>query len=180
MNTGDQARTLMAALDLAPDRAETEKQQLAIECALAEAVHRQKIAGRCPACGRDELFIGAGGALTCTNADCPDPARLHDLLTFKRLSERTAANTGHEVDAAPAAEVTEESDANAARRFAREVLELKETLGEVEGRAEYLEEQAARLVRHLDGSDGFPPAWWLEAADAVYNLRRIATEDDGV
>lgn len=50
------------------------------------------------------------------------------------------------------------------------------------GRADYahlfsdyetLKEQAERLVRHLDGSDGMPAAWWLEAAEAVRRIGHI-------
>jgi hypothetical protein len=36
-----------------------------------------------------------------------------------------------------------------------------------------MSEQVDRLVAHLDGSDGFPAAWWLDAADAVRRLDRM-------
>jgi hypothetical protein len=86
---------------------------------------------------------------------------------------------------------SEESDENAARRMAREVLDLKEKLGDTEARAikaenavdviradynhlfrdyEALKADADVLVRNLDGSDGMAPAWWLVAAGAVQRI----------
>lgn len=80
MSTRDQALALMRQLGLTPDAAETAKQQTAIECSLDEAVHRQRIKGGCPACNRQLLFIGAGGRITCSNAQCPEPAAADDFL----------------------------------------------------------------------------------------------------
>ncbi|MFE2563103.1 hypothetical protein [Streptomyces mirabilis] len=31
------------------------------------------VKGNCPACQRSELFLGSGGYVTCSNADCPEP-----------------------------------------------------------------------------------------------------------
>lgn len=31
------------------------------------------VQGRCPACNRESLFLGAGGHLTCSSLDCPMP-----------------------------------------------------------------------------------------------------------
>ncbi|MFE2485993.1 hypothetical protein ACFXGR_22385 [Streptomyces mirabilis] len=31
------------------------------------------VKGNCPACRRSELFLGSGGYVTCSNADCPEP-----------------------------------------------------------------------------------------------------------
>lgn len=39
-----------------------------------------KVAGRCPACGYPDLFLGSGGWVTCAWAKCPDPTAVSDLL----------------------------------------------------------------------------------------------------
>jgi hypothetical protein len=39
------------------------------------------VAGRCPSCGYDgSLFLGDGGFVTCSRAECPDPGKAADLL----------------------------------------------------------------------------------------------------
>ncbi|MFB7707941.1 hypothetical protein [Streptomyces sp. NPDC056105] len=38
------------------------------------------VAGRCPACQRGGLFLGDGGHVTCSQADCPDPCAADKLL----------------------------------------------------------------------------------------------------
>lgn len=43
--------------------------------------HHPSVAGRCPACGSaGSLFLGSGGYVTCSIADCPDPGKASDLL----------------------------------------------------------------------------------------------------
>jgi hypothetical protein len=39
-----------------------------------------KVQGKCPACQRDALFLGAGGYVTCGNLDCPQPDLASDML----------------------------------------------------------------------------------------------------
>lgn len=36
----------------------------------------EQVKGRCPACGHTTLFVAAGGYLTCSLADCPNPTAL--------------------------------------------------------------------------------------------------------
>jgi hypothetical protein len=38
------------------------------------------VQGRCPACSRSTLILGAGGYVTCSHLDCPSPASASDLL----------------------------------------------------------------------------------------------------
>ncbi|SFD13463.1 DUF6085 family protein [Streptomyces aidingensis] len=38
------------------------------------------VQGRCPACGKPSLFLGAGGHVTCRRLDCPNPSAADDLL----------------------------------------------------------------------------------------------------
>ena len=48
------------------------------------------INNKCPACGWKTLFIGAGGLLTCSNVDCPEPDTEHAwqrLITQSRIDE---------------------------------------------------------------------------------------------
>lgn len=50
-----------------------------------------KIQGFCPACGRDTLFLGSGGYVTCGWIDerepCPDPGAAADLLDAARETQ---------------------------------------------------------------------------------------------
>lgn len=39
-----------------------------------------KIANRCPSCGSQSLFVGAGGWLTCSRLDCRSPGVVTDVL----------------------------------------------------------------------------------------------------
>lgn len=41
---------------------------------------RQKVAGRCPVCNGESLFLGAGGHVTCSRIECPDPCSADELL----------------------------------------------------------------------------------------------------
>jgi hypothetical protein len=38
------------------------------------------VQGRCPACSRTTLILGAGGYLTCAHLDCPNPTAASDTL----------------------------------------------------------------------------------------------------
>ena len=40
-----------------------------------------KVQGRCPSCGRESLFLGSGGYVTCSIIGCADPDAAHDALT---------------------------------------------------------------------------------------------------
>lgn len=39
-----------------------------------------RVQGRCPACNGSSLFLGAGGHVTCSRLDCPDPTKADDML----------------------------------------------------------------------------------------------------
>lgn len=58
-----------------------------------------KIATRCPACGRDTLFIGSGGWLTCSWLQCPNPG-VDGALQQAREDIVRASQLQHEVDEA--------------------------------------------------------------------------------
>ena len=38
------------------------------------------VRGTCPACGCKSLFLGSGGYVTCSIAECPDPGAASDRL----------------------------------------------------------------------------------------------------
>lgn len=38
------------------------------------------VAGECPACGNETLFLGTGGYVTCANLECPKPEAASELL----------------------------------------------------------------------------------------------------
>lgn len=38
------------------------------------------VQGRCPACNGSSLFLGAGGYVTCSRLDCPNPTLADDML----------------------------------------------------------------------------------------------------
>lgn len=38
------------------------------------------VQGRCPACGRESLFLGDGGYVTCSRVDCTEPDAASTLL----------------------------------------------------------------------------------------------------
>lgn len=40
-----------------------------------------KVQGRCPACGRDSLFLGSGGYVTCSIIGCSKPDAATDVLS---------------------------------------------------------------------------------------------------
>ena len=40
----------------------------------------RRIEGRCPMCGKDSLFIAAGGYVTCAFIECPNPTGLSDII----------------------------------------------------------------------------------------------------
>lgn len=41
---------------------------------------RQDVAGHCPACRRESLFLGDGGHVTCARLECPNPCAADQLL----------------------------------------------------------------------------------------------------
>ncbi len=43
------------------------------------------VRGRCPACHLRTLFVGAGGYITCSYLNCPDPGAVADLLDRDKL-----------------------------------------------------------------------------------------------
>ncbi|MFJ8348176.1 hypothetical protein ACIQ9J_17715 [Streptomyces sp. NPDC094153] len=46
----------------------------------AQADHMPKVQGSCPACGRESLFLGGGGFVTCAMLSCPKPDAPTDAL----------------------------------------------------------------------------------------------------
>jgi hypothetical protein len=38
------------------------------------------VRGRCPACSRTTLILGAGGYVTCAHLDCPNPSAASEAL----------------------------------------------------------------------------------------------------
>jgi hypothetical protein len=47
------------------------------------------VQGRCPACGNERLFLGAGGYVTCPRIDCPEPDAASTLLEQPRAKDGT-------------------------------------------------------------------------------------------
>lgn len=45
------------------------------------------VQGRCPACSRTALILGAGGHITCSHIDCPDPCAADDLLHRQTIGQ---------------------------------------------------------------------------------------------
>lgn len=82
------------------------------------------VQGRCPACGTSGLFLGDGGYITCSLADCPQPdaateviadfwkARQHGGFTF------CPQNVGHVTMTEFAKKITEKVTAVAQRKEA--------------------------------------------------------------
>ena len=46
---------------------------------------QQEIQTRCPSCGSRSLFIGAGGHLTCSWLECPEPGVATAIAALKEL-----------------------------------------------------------------------------------------------
>lgn len=40
-----------------------------------------KVEGKCPACGRDSLFLASGGFVTCSIIGCMDPGKASATAT---------------------------------------------------------------------------------------------------
>lgn len=38
------------------------------------------VKGYCPACGHQSLFVGAGGHITCSSLECPNPSAVDTIL----------------------------------------------------------------------------------------------------
>jgi Family of unknown function (DUF6085) len=47
-------------------------------------VTHQNVKGKCPACGREYLYLGAEGHITCPGHDCPNPCAADELLNAGR------------------------------------------------------------------------------------------------
>ncbi|MER7813830.1 hypothetical protein [Streptomyces sp. NPDC096153] len=56
----------------------------------AAATPMVDVQGRCPACGKTSLFLGAGGYVTCSRLECPEPDAASTLL--ERVSVPIPAN----------------------------------------------------------------------------------------
>lgn len=54
-----------------------------------------KVAGYCPACGGNSLFLGSGGYVTCSRLDCPNPTAASDIIA-DRETEHIVTLTGGE------------------------------------------------------------------------------------
>ena len=47
------------------------------------------VQGLCPACGKDSLFLGVGGHVTCSRLTCPEPAAADQMLRNSALLKVT-------------------------------------------------------------------------------------------
>lgn len=57
------------------------------------------VQGHCPACGRTALFVGAGGYITCSHTDCPQPDAASTLLDHDpRAGHRYLSTSCHHSD----------------------------------------------------------------------------------
>jgi hypothetical protein len=53
-----------------------------------------QVAGRCPACRHESLFLAEGGHLTCDRLACPNPTAADELLHGERPTTPAPATTG--------------------------------------------------------------------------------------
>lgn len=53
---------------------------VAVKTELEAQTATPDVAGRCPACGGESLFLADGGHVTCRRLDCPDPCAVDDIL----------------------------------------------------------------------------------------------------
>ena len=54
-----------------------------------ELIEITGVQGRCPGCGHDgQLFLGSGGYVTCSIAECPNPGAASDLLAMRVQPDR--------------------------------------------------------------------------------------------
>lgn len=198
-------RAVMSALHLDPDTAETAKQQLAIEGALAQERERNAGGARFAEQEYEELAKVtsrladvAAAAVTRPNDFAKNVGQLQQSLSrelaaaraqFGWHADRTAANTGHQVPVEPADQ--EESElAHFQRRcgeLAEEAVESDKRATEerihrerIEGTTAELLGAARVLVAALDGSDGSAPAWWIGAGDAFHTLQRMTATGEVV
>lgn len=51
---------------------------------MAEQQGFPTVQGRCPSCGKESLFLGSGGYVTCARIDCPEPDAASTLLEQTR------------------------------------------------------------------------------------------------
>ena len=56
------------------------------------------VQGRCPACRGASLFLGAGGHVTCSRLDCPNPVAVDDMLHGEQPEPDTEATEVAEPD----------------------------------------------------------------------------------
>lgn len=45
------------------------------------------VQGRCPACSRSTLILGAGGHVTCSHLDCPAPTAADEVLHRQTIGQ---------------------------------------------------------------------------------------------
>ena len=57
-------------------------------------MNMETVQGRCPACGSERLFLGAGGYVTCLWIECPDPTAPSKALGIK-FSCRACGGRGY-------------------------------------------------------------------------------------
>ena len=48
-----------------------------------------RVAGRCPSCDHESLYLGAGGHVTCAVATCDNPAAADSMLRNPGLAKAT-------------------------------------------------------------------------------------------
>lgn len=62
---------------------------------------RPQVQGHCPACGRESLFLGAEGHVTCAILACPNPCAADELLggpLKPQIPDGTVGRCGHRCD----------------------------------------------------------------------------------
>lgn len=131
------------------------------------------VQGRCPACGTKGLFLGDGGYVTCSRADCPQPdaateviadfwdARQHGTFTF------CSQNVGHVTMTAFAKKITEKVTAVGQRK------EAVTYANEQKQRAEAAEAGRDLLAKTIAATSGQTVVQVLDA------VRTALTEPDG-
>lgn len=57
------------------------------------------VRGHCPACGRQSLFLGSGGHVTCSTIDCRNPSAADEVLRHAHLTECQHASGQRQAEA---------------------------------------------------------------------------------
>lgn len=142
---------------------------------------RPKVQGHCPACGRESLFLGNEGHVTCAILACPNPCAADGLLTTDPDGPITPADiqqmTRYATESRPAAECLTGERAKAEEAaFQRGIQEGREQAArDIEARANARE---AFYGRHITEDAREVIGWLREAARiAVHGTRLVPRAD---